>query len=169
MLHCQPVYVADDVRCGRHACRCKDAREGNLGDHAACVVQILVFEETLLSRCFMRRLRESIQLEDWTRRLGGLTHLSLRDADAEGTKKSKIQPGVVRAVLPHLTTLQSLVLALDYDYWPNDSGRRCPCCPLTQSHHSGGESSLGRIPRDIAALGADLLAHTSETWPSGLL
>lgn len=76
----------------------------------------------------MRRMCESIQLEDWTR-LGGLTHLLLRDAVAEGTN---VQPGVVRAVLPHLTTLRSLVLALDYAYWLSDSGRRCPCCPMTQ-------------------------------------
>jgi hypothetical protein len=105
-------------------------------------MEVLVLKEALLSRCIMRRMCDSIQLEDWTQRLGGLTHLSLRDVYvAEGTK---IRPGVVRAVLPHLTTLRSLVLALDHDYWPNDSGRRCPYCPLTQSHHSGGESSLCR-------------------------
>lgn len=111
-------------------------------------MEVLVFQETLLSRCIMRRMCDGIQLEDWTRRLGGLTHLSLRDVYvAEGTK---IRPGVVRAVVPHLTTLRSLVLALDHNYWPNDSGRRCPCCPLTQSRHSGvkalyaGRQSLGR-------------------------
>jgi hypothetical protein len=126
-------------------------------------------EETLLSRCIMRRMCDGIQLEDWTRELSGLTHLSLRDVYvAEGTK---IRPGVVRAVVPHLTTLRSLVLALDHNYWPNDSGRRCPCCPLTQSHHSAGESSTMHavISWDAAVLGADLLAHTSSRWRSGSL
>lgn len=82
----------------------------------------LVFEDTLLSRCIMRRMCESIQLEDWTR-LGGLTQLSLRD----------VQPSVACAVLPHLTTLRSLVLVLthDYDHWPNnDSGEPTPALAI---------------------------------------
>jgi hypothetical protein len=60
-------------------------------------------------------------MEDWTR-LSGLTHLLLR----------RVSRDMVRAGLPQLTTLQSLVV----DYWgANVPGGRCPRSAMTLLQH----------------------------------
>jgi hypothetical protein len=61
-----------------------------------------------------------MQLEDWTR-LSGLTHLSLADI-------KRFHHPTLAAVVPRLTTLQSLVAR---NWWPRGPGGRCPCCQVT--------------------------------------